>query len=907
MSLVPGVRLGPFEILSALGAGGMGVVYRARDNRLERTVAIKVLRHDVTASPQARERFQREARAVAALQHPNICTIYDIGETPDHQDFIVMELLDGETLHERLARGSLALPQLIDVGIALADALDAAHAAGIIHRDLKPANIFLTARGPKILDFGLAKTVTKAAADGASLQPTLPSPLLTDPGSTVGTVAYMSPEQLRGEALDARTDLFSLGLVLYEMATGRPAFAGPTTAVISAAILHDDPIAPRQVRPELPARLEDVILKALEKDREIRCQTASELRADLRRLKREIDSHPAQNVGERTENIASPQPMQSAVVQPPSSDSQMAIALVRRHRGGLGLAAASLAVVLAAAAYFMTRHQAVPTSAVDQLQIVQLTTSGTAERPAISPDGKYVAYVQHDGDEYSVWVRQIGTAGNARILTAASGEVILGVTVSPDGAVLDFVVRRQGALGEIWRVPFLGGTPRKLLDRADSPIGWSSDGRYMAFIRTIDASFTASALVVAEADGNHERLLTTRRSPAQFFTITHTGWPANRPAWSPDDRAIAVLGFNEAGAVPTPEVIVVDVSTGTPRAIPVGIGPKGLAWLDAATIVLTQAAERGTPSQLWRVSYPGGQPSRLTNDLSDYNGASVTVDRNALVTARSETRVSVWVGDEAAASGTDVVPPFLDRGPPRVLNWSGERLVYTGHAIPAGPPSLMSIVPGRGRPEEIVAKATQPAITSDGRTVVYTSFEPGDGLWKADADGRHAVRLVSGSVSWPVITRDDRQVIFVSDRGGVQSLWTVSIDGGSPTQVTSSFAVRPDVSPDGRWLAFLSVEGPNTIVITCELPTCTSRRSWPVRSLFGGRWMPDGRAIAYVEGTKQSNLWVQPLDGRAAYQLTHFPDGRTITDFKWSRDGKRLAVAGSATASDIVLFKGLKR
>jgi serine/threonine protein kinase len=291
MVLTPGIRLGPYEILSALGAGGMGEVYKARDTRLGRDIALKVLAADLTESPQARERFQREARAIAALSHPNICTIHDVGETGDGQVFLVMELLQGETLQQRLTRGPLDGAALVDLGIALAAALDLAHAAGIVHRDIKPANIFLTAHGPKILDFGLAKTDSHPAAD-ASAQATRPaSVLVTDAGSTVGTIAYMSPEQLRGEPLDARTDLFSFGLVLYEMATRRPAFTGGTSAVISASILHDQPPSPRQIRPDLPERLSDVILKAIEKDRTLRYQHASEIRTDLQRLKR--DSDPA--------------------------------------------------------------------------------------------------------------------------------------------------------------------------------------------------------------------------------------------------------------------------------------------------------------------------------------------------------------------------------------------------------------------------------------------------------------------------------------------------------------------------------------------------------------------------------------------------------------------------------------
>ena len=270
------------------GAGGMGEVYRARDTRLDRQVAIKVLPAGAV-STQALERFEREAKAIAALNHPGICAVYDVGTSP--VPFLVMELLEGETLHQRLARGRLDVPALLEIGLALADALATAHAKGIVHRDLKPANIVLTPRGPKILDFGLARiseTVAQADVDVTAF-PTLSGQTpLTDAGVAVGTVAYMSPEQLRGEALDARTDLFSLGLVLYEMATGKRAFSGTTSAVTSAAILHEQPTAPRELQPDIPARFEQAILTLLEKDREVRTQTASELRAELTRLKREL-------------------------------------------------------------------------------------------------------------------------------------------------------------------------------------------------------------------------------------------------------------------------------------------------------------------------------------------------------------------------------------------------------------------------------------------------------------------------------------------------------------------------------------------------------------------------------------------------------------------------------------------
>ena len=291
MALPTGTRLGPYEIVGLIGAGGMGEVYKARDTRLDRTVAVKVLSPEVEADADRRARFEREARAVAALQHPNICTIHDVGTLPDGVLFLVMELLQGETLQRRLTRGPFEQAELIDLATALAGALDAAHASGIVHRDIKPANIFLTGHGPKILDFGLAKATVHAAAAGISAESTrLADGPLTDHGQTVGTLAYMSPEQLRGESVDIRTDLFSLGLVLYEMGTGRPPFGGATSAVISSAILNEQPRPPRQIRPELPEGLEALILKAVEKDRRLRYQHASELRADLQRAKRDSES-----------------------------------------------------------------------------------------------------------------------------------------------------------------------------------------------------------------------------------------------------------------------------------------------------------------------------------------------------------------------------------------------------------------------------------------------------------------------------------------------------------------------------------------------------------------------------------------------------------------------------------------
>ena len=357
MTLSAGTRLGPYEIVSAVGAGGMGEVYRARDMRLEREVAVKVLSRDLTSSQIARERFQREARTIAALHHPHICAIYDVGDTPQHQAFIVMEFLQGETLEERLRKGPFDVSVLLETAIALAGALAAAHAAGIVHRDIKPANVFLTAWGPKLLDFGVAKTAPRVAVANSVTQTDAAQPMLTAEGAAVGTLAYMSPEQLRGEEVDARTDVFSLGLVLFQMATGRPAFAGATGAVVAAAILHEKPQTPSTLRPELTVRFDEIVLKALEKDRTLRYTQAADLRADLQRLRRDTE-----------EGATATPPVRATPVTP-------------ARRGLWWLAAGSLLAIAVAVGYFYSLSSPRPAPLTDKETVVLADFANTTGDP----------------------------------------------------------------------------------------------------------------------------------------------------------------------------------------------------------------------------------------------------------------------------------------------------------------------------------------------------------------------------------------------------------------------------------------------------------------------------------------------------------------------------------------------
>ena len=744
MSIAPGTQVGPYEIVEILGAGGMGEVYRARDTRLDRFVAIKVLSSRLTVTPELLERFRREARAIAALNHPNICAIYDVGaDGADRPAYLAMELVEGETLHRRLQGRPLTMAEIVEIGTALADALDAAHSKGIVHRDIKPGNIILTARGPKMLDFGLAKAASTALPTEYAPPGSTDAPL-TGTGATVGTLSYMSPEQLRGEDLDARSDLFSFGLVLYEMVTGRPAFTGATSASVTAAILHDAPPAPRTFRPELPVRLEDTLLKALEKDRTLRCQSASELRADFKRFARTFAAGaatPTPTPAAQSGPAASPQGAaapQSGLGAPASSDAQIVADLVKRHRGGVALAAVllvgvavGLVAVLPPAAEFSLQNA----------EIVRLTTTGNAGLPAISPDGRYVAYVQTDGDDQSLWIRQTATQSNVRILPARPGVRIAALTVTPDGTFVDYVTVEQSAkvAYTLWRVPFLGGTPRRLIDDVHSGVAWSPDGRQVAFVRMHGwLGRDGLDLVIAGADGSNERVLSTRHvEDGAFFSLANPGAYGNSLAWSPDGAVIASAGVGVRGGVLTGYAMFVTVADGSVQTV-VLTPPGYLSWIDNSSLLLTRSALQGGPSQLWRMSYPSGETSRLTNDLDGYRYTTL-IAGGRFAAVRSEERVDIWVGDGDAVNGRVAVAGtargLVMGGAAMALAWAGDRLLYM--AVSDNDYALFALPLDGSAAQELVRAAARPGATRDGKTIFYSSMKEASlsSIWKADRDG----------------------------------------------------------------------------------------------------------------------------------------------------------------------------
>ncbi|MGA3212610.1 MAG: protein kinase, partial [Terriglobales bacterium] len=598
-----GETVSHYKILDKLGSGGMGVVWKAQDLQLGRFVALKFLPAGVSQDPQAVDRFFREARAAAALNHPNICAVYEFAEQPG-SPFIAMEYLEGQTLRDRMEGRALPLNRVLDWSSQIADALDCAHTHGIVHRDLKPANVFIGPRGVKVLDFGLAK-LTKAnqMADqstvGGPLSGTL-DPHLTSPGTTVGTVAYMSPEQAAGEELDARSDLFSLGVVMYEMCTGGLPFKGNTAASTFGAILHTAPPLPSQLNPELPPELDRIIGKALEKDRDLRYQSAAEVRADVKRLLRDSESG-------RTISAASAAAIHadagSTAGIPKAKPARKLVPLV----GGSAIAVVLAVILIGYLIHLWRGSQGNLANSLhwENLSIARLTTNGASNRAAISPDGRYVVHAKDEAGNQSLWLRQTATSSNVQIIAPAAVEYV-GLTFSPDGNFIYYVSREKAATSnDLFVLPTLGGSPRKLIHDVDSAVAFSPNGKTIAFVRQAEND---SVIVSVNSEGGDEQTLARMRVPDRI--------QGGGLAWSPDGQVIAVPVLHLAPRYGT-EIMGFPVSGGSASKLASKwfFQAYDLAWLQDQSGILVDASDIDslTAPQLWMVSRPGGEVRRLTN------------------------------------------------------------------------------------------------------------------------------------------------------------------------------------------------------------------------------------------------------------------------------------------------------
>ena len=899
-----------YTVVQKLGAGGMGVVYEAEDTKLGRHVALKFLSQDFEQDPYALERFKQEARAASALNHPNICTIYAVEET-DGQRFIAMELLEGQSLSEKINGIPLPLDKIIDLGIQISDALDVAHGKGIVHRDLKPANLFITSRGQaKILDFGLAKLAhdrrpafETVGADAA----TLASQHLTSPGTVVGTIAYMSPEQARGEELDARSDLFSFGSILYEMATGKLPFEGKTSAVVFQGILDRNPLPAMELNPTIPFKLEEIIGKALEKDPDLRYQSSAEIRSDLKRLKRDSSGHGSQTgIAAASSSSVAAERASTPAARP--SSGAVILETAKKHKSGAGLVTAISLAMIAVAIYggytrFMQWRADSGPVPFQNMNMAKLTNSGKVALATISSDGKYVVNVVDEGHgQQSLWMRHIATGSNAQIMPPTEVRYT-GLTFTPSGDFLYFVrVEPENPyVGLLYQIPVLGGTPRKLITDVDSPVSFSPDGREVVFLRNSSSEGTAK-LIIAHADGTNERVLAALPLPG-YAT----------PAWSPDGKWIASTVL-DPGSQNLGRLVVLDPANGKEKTIYAATASlQKPTWMpDGQHLLLVfHDITSDWNGQVGEVSLSGGKLHRITNDLSSYSNLTlaVTSDGKQLIAIQNTPDTGVYTMS-SEANGSSAAKQVDNHGDINVGWLPDGRLVtvdYTGH---------ISTMNADGSGRNVIFQQNLPmqglSVCRDGAYAFF--FMPNRdtkaiNIFRLDLQSGSTKAVTNGKLEQnPICSPDSKFVLYTRLERGRQLLMEMPVAGGEAKQLSDKLVEFAMVSPDGKQIAALAVEGrdanakPMIEILPAQggLPV----QSFPPSRYISGlmQYSADGQSLYYAITEKGvSNILMQPIAGGPPTLVTKFDDLFLYGyDYDWKN--KKLAVARGRTNSDIVLI-----
>ena len=931
MGVPSGTKLGRYEVRSLLGVGGMGEVYLAQDLQLRRSVALKLLPPQFTLDEERLRRFKQEAFAASSLNHPNILTIFEIGQHGDTH-FIATEYIDGESLRQLTTQGPIPLHRILDLGTQIAAALAAAHAAGIIHRDIKPDNIMVRRDGyVKVLDFGLAKLseYKNLASDpeAATVQV-----IQTDPGKVMGTASYMSPEQTRGLKLDERTDIWSLGVVLYELVARRPPFEGLSASDVVASILRTEPVPLQRFSANLPGELERIVRKALQKDPDERYHLAKEMAIDLKNLRRDLELNaeidrsvqPA-GLADRRSGIQSRAqvdfsgPVSDTAPVPHQRSTTSAEPFQKdwprySNASKLFIAGVVFTVIVATILFINywvnSKRSAEP---VTNMRITRLTTTGRVDQAVISPDGRYVVHAVAENGLQSLRMRQVNTNSDVEVV-APSDVRYDKLLFSPDGDFVYYVATdRSSVSSNLYAIPALGGSARKLISNVTTAVTLAPDGQSIAFIRNM-ADVGEDVLIVADANGSNERKLAVRKLPNFFGSLT----------WSPKGNSLICA----AGSfVPAYNTYLIEIRIDDPKEKQLGSknwsSMREIAWVpDASGLVLTASDPESASldsQQLWFIRYPGGEVRRITNDLNNYRGVSVTSDSTRLVTLQSASSCNLWVANNSEWNQPAQVTTGsrLD-GREGVAYMTGGQVVYSSTV--GGNMDLWVMNADGSNPRQLTANSrnnTHPVITRDGRYLIFSSDRSGTAnIWRVDIDGTNPRQLTSGSgEAYPHCTPDGKWVVYTLVGAGKPTVWRVSIDGGAPEKIIDGYATNPAVSPDGATIACSYREQPNARM---KIGLFKINGGQPVRTFDIGamsvndsvssslRWTPDGRALTYVlTASDVSNLWNQPFSGEPAKQLTSFKSSR-IFSFDWSPDGQQLILSRGAVLSDVVLISNFR-
>ena len=870
--------LNHYRILGPLGRGGMGEVFVAEDTRLHRKVALKILPALMAADPERRVRFEREAQAVAALNHPNIVTIHSVEEA-DGVPFLTMELVEGKPLNDVMSSGALPLDVLLKAGISISDAIAAAHQRGITHRDLKPGNVMVTADGRiKVLDFGLAKLREEQVAGGGDDVTRMPTTDITGEGRIIGTVAYMSPEQAEGKAVDQRSDIFSLGVMLHEMATGEKPFKGDTNVSVISSILKDNPSSITDLNPALPQGLSRVIRRSLAKDPSRRYQSATDLRNDLEEVKQEIDSGLT---------------MSASGIRP---------AIRRGNRVKRIAVLATAVVALTALAFGVSKWRARSSASsaatvFEAGRFARLTSTGNAFLAAISPDGNYIVHVKNTGTQPALFVRQTATTSDVQIVPPAQVRYD-GITYAPDGNYVYYnAYQLTGGVATLYRVPVLGGAPERVLEDVDSRISFSPDRQRFTFARGAPALGTAY-LMVANADGSNPTQLAALQKPELFAN--------NGPSWSPDGKTILASGLSQKD--PLGFIVAVDVASGVATRIK-GQWPLAgdIEWLPDGKSFAVVAAELapGTPIvQIWQITFPAGEARRITNDLNNYLSLAFSANGKSLVTVQGENISNLWVAPASDLGGGKAITSGRGRGDGLTgLSWTPDGRIVFG-SVASGRQELWIADADGANARQLTNAPTPsqlPSVTRDGRYIVFQRFsQAGVHIWRMGIDGSDLKQLTRGGAEVAPQAGTDF-VYYSTGIGGSPRPWKVSIEGGEPISMGDYYFRPAQLSPDGTRLLGSGWDE-------------KERRSVPqIMDVAGGvpekipqvpatrvTWNPDGKGFIFANPQGGALQLVSATTGQKPQVVATVHDN--VFGFAWAPDGKRAVLARGQGLSDVVLI-----